>query len=431
VSTAPIRIALLGCGTVGSAVLDALREPASAGALQAAAGAPLEVVGIAVAHPERVREGVPPELVVGDAAALVARAHPDVVVEVIGGDTLGIVTAALDAGASVVTANKAMLASHLSTLAAHAEAQGVDLFYEAAVCGAIPVVRVLRDSLAGQRLTRVLGIVNGTTNYVLTTMAREHRDYGDVLAEATELGFAEADPSADVDGHDAAQKAALLATLAFRRPVLDADVPREGISKITAADLDAASRMGYVVRLLAVAERVGDDAISVRVRPAMVPSAHPLAAIDGAANAVFIEGPGPGAITLEGAGAGGHATASAVLGDLVRAARNRVASTADRAPAHHDAIRLLAPGEVSSAFYLALEVADRPGVLAAVATVFGAHEVSIRTMEQTGRSDDARLTFLTHPASEAAMASTMASLGSLDVVTAIGALLRVVEDTAV
>jgi homoserine dehydrogenase len=426
-----VRVALLGCGTVGGAVAAALSDPTTAAGLSDAIGAPIELVGVAVADPTRARPGVPAALLRDDATALVASGGADVVVELIGNgvDALALVTAAIDKGASVVTANKTLLATHLAALTARAAERGVDLYYEAAVAGAIPIIRVLRTSLAGERLSKVLGIVNGTTNFVLTTMARERRDYEDVLADAIAQGFAESDPSSDVDGHDAAQKAAILASLAFGRVVHDTDVAREGISKVTAADLDAASRMGYVVRLLAVAERVGPDAISVRVHPAMVPKGHPLAAVDGPSNAVFVEGAASGPVMLQGAGAGGAATASAVLGDLVAAGRNRVAGVAEHAPSLDGTCRLVEPGETASAFYLALEVLDQPGVLAAVATVFGSHRVSIESMEQIGRAEAARLVFLTHPATEAQMAATTLQLRELESVTAIGALLRVVEDS--
>ncbi len=427
VTAAPIRVAVLGCGTVGAAVVGALCDPAASAALAGAIGAPIELVGIAVAHADRPRPGIPSSLLVADARALID-SGPDVIVELIGPipETLELLHAAIDQGASVVTANKALLATHLAALTSRAASRGVDLYYEAAVAGAIPIVRVLRTSLAGQHLTRVLGIVNGTTNFILTTMERERRDYEDVLAEAIARGFAEADPSADVDGHDAAQKAALLASIAFDRVVLDSDVAREGIAKVTAADLDAAGRMGFVVRLLAVAERLGPEAISVRVHPAMVPKDHPLAAVDGAANAVFVEA-ASGPVMLQGAGAGGSPTASAVLGDLVAAGRNRVARTCEHAPSLDGACRLVELGETTSAFYLALEVLDQPGVLAAVATVFGSNGVSIESMEQIGRAADARLVFLTHPATEAQMAATALQLDKLEAVTALGALLRVVD----
>ena len=429
--TEPIRVAMLGCGTVGAEVARALLDPARSAALSDAAGGPLELVGIAVARADVTREGIDAGLVTTDADALLDDAAPDVVVELIGGTERAgrLVRAALEHGASVVTANKALLASRLKELTDLAVARDVDLLYEAAVVGAIPIVRVLRTSLAAERLTSVLGIVNGTTNYLLTTMTREGRSYDDVLADATSLGYAERDPSADVDGHDAAQKAAILASLAFGCEVRDADVPRTGITAVTEVDLDAAGRMGHVVRLLAVAERVGEGAVSVRVHPAMVPKDHPLAAVEGATNAVFVEGADAGPLTFAGAGAGGAPTASAVLGDLVCAARNRRVRRTERAPSLGRGLALLDPGDVVSAFYLAIEVADRPGVLAAVAGVFGTHGVSIQSMEQIGLHDDARLVFLTHRATETAMAATVAELEGLDAVESTGVLLRVVEET--
>jgi homoserine dehydrogenase len=425
----PVRVALLGLGTVGSEVARALSDPRSAADLADATGAPLELVGVAVARDGLARDGVDGSLLTTDAKELVGGSRPDVVVELIGGTTevADLVRAAIDVGASVVTANKSLLAAELRSLSERAASRGVDLYYEAAVAGAIPIVRVLRTSLAGQRLDRVLGIVNGTTNFLLTTMAKDGRELDDVLAEATARGFAERDPSADLDGHDAAQKAALLATLAFGTEVTDQDVPRVGIRKVTLADLEAVARMGHVVRLLAVAERGGDESVSVAVHPAMVPATHPLAAVDGASNAIFVEGDGLGPLMLEGSGAGGPSTASAVLGDLVVAARNRARGVVDRAPTIGPS-RIVAPGEVRSAFYLALKVADRPGVLAAVAKIFGGHGVSIRLMEQVGLGEDARLVFVTHRASEAELHATVGELAALDAVSEVGAVLHVVED---
>lgn len=431
-ASGPVRVVLLGCGTVGSEVARALADPEVVASLADAVGAPLELVGVAVSRPGAERAGVDPALVTTDAAELLRASRPDVVVELIGAgrEVPSLLRQAIDGGASVVTANKSVLATQLRELTERAAAGHVDLLYEAAVAGAIPIVRVLRGSLAGQRLDRILGIVNGTTNYLLTTMTREGRSLDDVLAEATDLGYAERDPTADLEGHDAAQKAAVLATLAFGVEVTDADVPTEGIAKVTIADLEAAGRMGHVVRLLAIAERGGDGVVTVRVHPAMVPSSHPLAAVDGAANAIFLEGAGLGPLMLEGRGAGGAATATAVLGDLVMAARNRVRGVVERAPSIVAPSTSRAPADVRSAFYLALQVADRPGVLAAVAKVFGDHGVSIRTMEQLGLDDDARLVFLTHVASEADLAATVRGLSALDAVNEVGAVLRVVEGTS-
>jgi len=340
----------------------------------------------------------------------------------------------------VVTANKALLAQAGAELAELASANRVDLLYEASVAGAIPVIRPLRESLAGERVVRVMGIVNGTTNYILTRMDEDGMDYADALAEAQALGLAERDPTADVAGDDAAAKAAILAGLAFGSDVVGADVHREGITGVRAVDVAYAARLGYVIKLLAVAELVDADPVhgdvadgppdvSVRVHPAMVPRTHPLASVRGAFNAVFVEGEAAGELMLYGRGAGGAPTASAVLGDLIDAARN----LAQRAPApapRRGATGLRPIDELRSAFYLNLEVVDRPGVLAAVATVFGDHGVSIRTMEQEGLGDEARLIFLTHAAREGDVRATLDGLRQLEAVDRVGSVLRVVDGEA-
>ena len=336
---------------------------------------------------------------------------------------------ALDAGRPVVTANKALLASAdgvaLRTLARE---RGVDLLYEAAVAGAIPLVRALRESLTGERIHRVMGIVNGTTNFILTRMGEQGADYPSVLAEAQSLGLAERDPTADVEGYDAAAKAAILAGVAFGYDVSDDAVLREGITGISADDVDFARRAGYVIKLLAIVERSGDDGLSVRVHPALVPTAHPLAGVRDAFNAVFIEGEAAGELMLYGQGAGGLPTASAVVGDLIDASRNLIAHTTapapDRQPAH-----LIPEADVESGFYIGLDVADRPGVLGAVTTAFGTHGVSIRSVEQVGTGDGARLVFVTHRAREGDVRATLADLGDLDVVDRIGGVMRIVGAT--
>jgi homoserine dehydrogenase len=337
-----------------------------------------------------------------------------------------LVETALRAGRPVVTANKALLAQAGAELADLASANGVDLLYEASVAGAIPVIRPLRESLAGERVMRVMGIVNGTTNYILTRMAEDGLDYADALAEAQSLGLAERDPTADVEGDDAAAKAAILAGLAFGSDVVGDDVHREGITGVRAMDVAYAARLGYVVKLLAVAELVdGGPDVSVRVHPAMVPRSHPLASVRGAFNAVFVEGEAAGELMLYGRGAGGAPTASAVLGDLIDAARNLTQGAPAPAP-RRGATRVRPIDELRSAFYLNLEVVDRPGVLAAVATVFGNHGVSIRTMEQEGLGAEARLIFLTHAAREGDVQATLDDLRQLAAVDRVGAVLRVV-----
>jgi homoserine dehydrogenase len=405
-----VRVALLGCGNVGGAL--ALLLAGGAAEIAARTGVALELAGVAVLDTGRSRPGVPDALLTGDAAALAVRPDIDVVVELIGGidPARALTEAALDAGKPVVTGNKALLAEHGADLAQLAADRGVDLLYEAAVAGAIPVIRPLRQSLAGERVLRVMGIVNGTTNFILTRMAEEGSDYEDALAEAQALGLAERDPTADVAGDD----------------VTGASVPREGITAVRAVDVAFADRLGYVVKLLAVAERVdGGESLSVRVHPAMVPRSHPLASVRGAFNAVFIEGASAGELMLYGQGAGGGPTASAVLGDVVDAARNRRAGRAGHAPRRQPAV--LHPAEdLRSAFYLSLDVVDRPGVLAGVAKVFGDHGVSIRAMEQVGLGDEARLIFLTHVAREGDVQATLAGLHALDAVDRVGGVLRVI-----
>ncbi len=425
-----MRVAVLGCGNVGAPLVETLLTRNDE--IAARAGVAFELVGVAVDDLRRPRPtGVPVALLTDDAKGLVQRDDVDIVVELIGGlePARTLVELALRSGRPVVTANKSLLASAGASLADLAAANGVDLLYEAAVGGAIPVIRPLRESLAGERVVRVTGIVNGTTNFILTQMADEGRDYASALAEAQRLGLAEREPSADVEGYDAAAKAAILATLAFGVEVVGAEVHREGITGVRPDDVAFAARLGYVVKLLAVAELVdGGPDVSVRVHPAMVPNAHPLASVRGAFNAVFIEGEAAGPLMLYGRGAGGPPSASAVLGDLVDAARNLRRGTPGPTPPRHQRGILRPLDELRSAFYLSLDVADRPGVLAAVATVFGNHGVSIRTMEQVGLDDEARLIFLTHVAVEGDVQATIRELQHLPAVDRVGGVLRVVAD---
>ncbi len=422
-----VRVAVLGCGTVGSALVGMLQDRADALTVQS--GARLEVGGIAVGDLARERAPhIPKGLLTTDATGLVVDPSIDVVVELIGGlePTEALVRAALDAGKPVVTANKALLASPegvgLRTLA---KEKGVDLLYEAAVAGAIPLVRALRESLTGERIHRVMGIVNGTTNFILTKMSEEGADYEDALAEAQALGLAERDPTADVEGFDAAAKAAILAGVAFGYDVAGADVMREGISGVRIVDVVFADRFGYAVKLLAIVERTGEDAVSVRVHPAMVPKTHPLAGVRDAFNAVFIEGEAAGELMLYGLGAGGLPTASAVVGDLIDATRNLLAGTTAPSPDRMPA-RLLPDSEVLTQYYVSLDVTDRPGVLAAVTKVFGDNHVSIRSMEQEGHAGEARLMFMTHSACEGDVRATLDALGELDTVGQIGGVMRIV-----
>jgi homoserine dehydrogenase len=425
-----VRVAILGCGNVGAALVGIVQDRADALAVQS--GARFVITGIAVTDIDAPRpDHVPRRLLTTDAAGLVADPDVDVVVELIGGlEPAGaLVRAALDAGRPVVTANKALLASAdgvaLRTLARE---RGVDLLYEAAVAGAIPLVRALRESLTGERIHRVMGIVNGTTNFILTRMGEQGADYATVLAEAQALGLAERDPTADVEGYDAAAKAAILAGVAFGYNVSDDAVLREGITGIGAADVGFARRAGYVIKLLAIVERSGADGLSVRVHPALVPDAHPLAGVRDAFNAVFIEGEAAGELMLYGQGAGGLPTASAVVGDLIDATRNLLAGTTapapDREPAH-----LVPEADLEAGFYISLDVADRPGVLGSVTTAFGDNGVSIRSVEQDGDSGAARLVFVTHVAREGDVRATLDRLRTLDVVERIGGVMRIVGAT--
>jgi homoserine dehydrogenase len=424
-----VRIAVLGCGNVGSALVGVLQDRATELVVQT--GAHLEVGGIAVGDLSRQRAPhIPVGLLTADPDGLVTDPSIDVVVELIGGlDPAGdLIRTALKSGKPVVTANKALLASSEGVLLRSlAKEHGVDLLYEAAVAGAIPLVRALRESLTGERILRVMGIVNGTTNFILTEMADHGADYADALAEAQALGLAERDPTADVEGYDAAAKAAILAGVAFGYDVADSDVMREGITGIQAVDVAFADRLGYAVKLLAIVERAGDDAVSVRVHPAMVPKSHPLAGVRGAFNAVFIEGETAGELMLYGQGAGGLPTASAVVGDLIDAVRNLLAGTTAPAPERRPA-RLLPSSELAARSYVSLDVVDRPGVLSAVAKVFGDNNVSIRSMEQDGMAGQARLLFVTHAALDGDVQSTLESLRQLSVVQQVGGVIRIVGE---
>jgi homoserine dehydrogenase len=423
-----IHVGLLGCGNVGAALARLVDEHADL--ITNRAGVAIEIARVAVRDPSRRRDvKVAPERFTSDAAAIVADPDIDVVVEVIGGvePARSLIAAALEAGKPVVTGNKELIAQHGPELFEAAAAAGVDLLFEASVAGGIPLIRPLRESLAGDRIRRVTGIVNGTTNYILTRMTEHGSSFAEALAEAQKLGYAEADPTADVEGHDAAAKAAIIATVAFGARVRLDDVHTEGITGITDDDIASARLLGYVVKLLAVAEEIDGD-VAVRVHPAMVPLHHPLAAVRDSFNAVFIEGEAVGELMLYGRGAGGGPSASAVLGDLVDAVRNLVAG--GRGATLTGLVdRPIRPiGDLESQFYVFMEVADRPGVLAAIAGEFGHHGVSIQSMEQRGLGDDARLVFITHRAREQDLRATLASLREVEPVHRVGSVLRVTGD---
>ncbi|QYJ05630.1 homoserine dehydrogenase [Nocardioides panacisoli] len=424
-SDKPLKVAVLGCGSVGSQVVRLLGEQADD--LAARIGAPVELAGVAVRRLEGDREiDVPADLLTTDAEGLVSREDVDVVVELIGGfePARTLILSALRHGASVVSANKALIAEHGPELFQAAEDAGRDLYYEAAAAGAIPIVRPLRESLAGDRVTRVLGIVNGTTNYVLDKMDSVGAGYEETLTEAQELGYAEADPTADVEGFDAAAKAAILASLAFHTRVTAADVYREGISEITAADARSAQAMGCVVKLLAIAE-LHDDAVSVRVHPAMIPRSHPLASVREAFNAVFVESDAAGQLMFYGPGAGGSPTASAVLGDLVTVARNRQLDTKGMGESTYAARRVLPIGEARTRYHVNIGVDDRAGVLAAVANAFATHDVSIQTVRQQGRGEEAELVVVSHEATDAQLSATVRELKGMDIVRDVTSVMRV------
>ncbi len=426
-----VRLALLGCGTVGTEVVRLLHEQAAD--LAARVGAPLELVGIAVRRPGRDRGDLPvdPGLFTTDALGLVKREDVDVVIEVVGGiePARTWLVEALRAGKSVVTANKALLAEDGGTLHDAATEGGADLYYEASVAGAIPLLRPLRESLQGDTITRVTGIVNGTTNFILSAMDSTGAGFEEALEEATALGYAEADPTADVEGFDAAAKASILASLAFHTRVGAADVYREGITAVSARDVASAKQMGCTIKLLCIAsrtvDRAGQASVSVRVHPAMIPTSHPLASVGDAFNAVFVEAEAAGQLMFYGRGAGGAPTASAVLGDLVAVARNHLAGTRAASESSYADLPIRPMGEAVTRYHVSLDVADRAGVLAHVAGVFAKHDVSIATVRQSGRGDDAVLVIVTHGAPDAALAATVDELRGLDFVRAIASVLRV------
>ncbi|MCX4971397.1 homoserine dehydrogenase [Streptomyces sp. NBC_00620] len=427
--TRPLKVALLGCGVVGSEVARIMTTHADD--LAARIGAPIELAGVAVRRPAKVREGIDPDLVTTDATALVKRGDIDVVVEVIGGiePARTLITTAFEHGASVVSANKALLAQDGAALHAAAQEHKRDLYYEAAVAGAIPLIRPLRESLAGDKINRVMGIVNGTTNFILDKMDSTGAGYQEALDEATALGYAEADPTADVEGFDAAAKAAILAGISFHTRVRLDDVYREGMTEVTASDFASAKAMGCTIKLLAICERAADGgSVTARVHPAMIPLSHPLASVRGAYNAVFVESDAAGQLMFYGPGAGGAPTASAVLGDLVAVCRNKLNGSTGPGDSAYAQLPVSPMGEVVTRYHISLDVADKPGVLAQVATVFAEHGVSIDTVRQQGRQDgggDASLVVVTHRASDASLNGTVEALRSLDTVRGVASIMRV------
>jgi homoserine dehydrogenase len=420
----PIRIALIGAGTVGSKVASLMLEQSED--LEARSGAPLVLVGVGVKDANKQRPGIPKELITSDVSSLLAK-DIDILVEVMGGiePARTHILDAMSRGISVVTANKELLARDGATLAAAAEKNNVDLYYEASVAGAIPLLRPLRESLVGDRVKKVLGIVNGTTNYILTKMDETGASFEDALAEAQKLGYAEANPSSDIDGHDAAAKAAIVAQLAFHTRVTIDDVYCEGISKVSAKDVKAAKEMGFVIKLLAIAERLDEESIVVRVHPAMIPRSHPLASVREAFNAVFVEAESAGSLMFYGRGAGGAPTASAVLGDLVAVARNKMSGRRGPGESIYADLKVKSVDNALTSYYISLQVEDKPGVLAQISQKIADNKVSIQTVRQDGLENDAQLVIRTHIALEKDLAKTLEALRNLDAVKEISDYMRV------
>ncbi len=417
---------MLGCGVVGGATLRILREHRDE--LSARVGAPIDVVSVAVRDVARAREvDLAGATVTTEPAEVVGDPSIQVIVEAIGGvePARGLILAAIASGKHVVTANKELLATGGAQLLEAAAAAGVDLLFEAAVGGGIPIIRPLRESLAGDRVRRVMGIVNGTTNFILTRMSETGESLAEALAEADRLGYTEADPSADIDGHDAAAKLAILATVAFGATVVSGDVQREGISSVTAEDVSAAHELGYEVKLLAVAEADGGQ-VAARVHPAMLPRTHPLASVRDVFNAIFVEGDNVGELMFLGRGAGGAPTASAVAGDVVEIARNIVSGGRSTISAGYGTKAAIRPtAEAPVRYYVVLSVLDQPGVLAAVASSFARHDISIASVRQEGSGDQATLVLITHVAPEGRHRATFDELQSLDAVKEIASTMRV------
>lgn len=423
-----VRIGVIGHGTVGAAFVKLVKQQSDT--IAARSGVRLEIARVAVRNSATHAGSLVADVLTQDADFVVSDPTVDLVVELMGGidEARALILKALASGKPVVTANKALIATHGAELFAAADKSGIDLLFEAAVCGGIPLIRPLRESLRGEPIRRVLGIVNGTTNYILTKMSEDGASYADALAAAQQLGYAEADPTADVEGLDAAAKISIIASIAFGANVVAGDVYSEGITKITAADIAIAHRLGYAVKLLAIAElEKTSGSVSVRVHPAMVPHHHPLASVRDAFNAVVVDGEASGSLMFYGRGAGGDPTASSVLGDVIDAAIN-LNKGAHATLGVLTKAKLLPMAQTSCEYLIPLEVADRPGVLHAVTGIFANNNVSIRAAEQDGIGSGARLVFLTHMANEAAVQACIAQLRNLDVVMHVGALLRVIAD---
>ena len=419
-----LTVAVIGAGTVGSEVISLINSQAEDLAIRI--GAPLQIIGVGVKDAAKSRPQIASELVTDDIYSLLNK-KPDIVIELMGSiePAREYLLKAISNGSSVISANKALLAKDGATLHKAAEDADVDIYYEASVAGAIPLLRPLRESLVGDDVVKILGIVNGTTNYILTKMNDLGESFDVALKSAQDLGYAEADPTADVMGHDAASKAAILAQLAFHTRVTVDDVYCEGIADITQQDVKAAQQLGFVIKLLAVAEKVNEDSIVVRVHPAMIPNSHPLASVRDAFNAVFVQAKAAGSLMFYGQGAGGAPTASAVLGDLVMVGRNRVSNRRGPGESVYADLKILPIAEAITSYYINLEVADEPGVLAAISNVFAKHSVSIQTVLQETRGKDASLIVKTHQAKESALKNVLQELKNLSAVKRLNGAMRV------
>ena len=420
-----LKVGMLGCGVVGSNVARLLHE--DSGDFAARSGATLTLAKVAVKNAATKRDHVDPAIISTDPHSIVNDPSIDIVIEVMGGiePARELILTAIKNGKSIITANKALLALHGAELFEAADKNGVDLYYEAAVGGAIPILRPMRESIVGDHVHRVMGIVNGTTNYILTKMDEEGSAFADVLKEAQALGFAEADPTADIEGHDAAAKAAILAGLAFHSRVTSKDVYCEGISKISARDVAVARDMDHVIKLLAIAELTSDNQVSVRVHPTLISRQHPLASVRNAFNAVFVEAESAGELMFYGRGAGGAPTASAVLGDLIAIARNKTRGGEGHGESDYAELSIASIDKVKSRYLIRLDVADKPGVLATVAQLFATSNVSIETVRQSGRGDSAELIVATHAAPESSLQKTVHALAKSDVVKSVESVLRI------
>ncbi len=421
-----IKIGLLGCGTVGSGVVKLLQE--NRAAIEAKTNSQLAIVKVLELDRQKCRElGIADSMIVDNIDAIINDESIDIVVELIGGiePALSFITAAMEKGKHVVTANKDLIAEHGEEVFAAAAKNGVDFYFEASVGGGIPIVYPLKQSLAGNKIQEVIGILNGTTNYILTQMSQQGRDFEEVLQEAQQLGYAESDPTADIGGWDAARKIAILSSIAFNSRVTLADVYVEGITSISAKDILYAHELGFVIKLLAIAKE-SNDKIQARVHPAFLPMGHPLANVNGVFNAIFVRGNAVGDVMHFGRGAGQMPTASAVVGDIIEIGRNMAFQINARIGCTcYEEKEILPIDELCAQYYVRMNVTDRPGVLAGIAGVFGANQVSIASVIQKSSSaDKAELILITHTVKEKHLQDSLQTLKGMDIVAQINNVIR-------